>query len=127
MAILRLQVKIQRGFGFESGGAKSAFHIAPFHSVLTPFTDGYNHEKKMVIRYCHQKAFQRIFLSSDPDNDAIKELVYDCLYLPWLKGEFMPESAPEWAGSYLIALQKAKMSTGAMPRLAFVAFEASHL
>ena len=51
--------------------------------------------------------FQRIFLSSDPDNDAIKELVYDCLYLPWLKGEFMPEFAPEWAGSYLIALQKA--------------------
>ena len=52
--------------------------------------------------------FQRIFLSSDPDNDAIKELVYDCLYLPWLKGEFMPEFAPEWAGSYLIALQKAR-------------------
>ena len=51
--------------------------------------------------------FQRIFLSSDPDNDAIKELVYDCLYLPWLKGDFMPEFAPEWAGSYLIALQKA--------------------
>ena len=41
--------------------------------------------------------FQRIFLSSDPDNDAIKELVHDCLYLPWLKGEFMPEFAPEWA------------------------------
>ena len=51
--------------------------------------------------------FQRIFLSSDPDNDAIKELVYDCLHLPWLKGEFMPEFATEWAGSYLIALQKA--------------------
>ncbi len=51
--------------------------------------------------------FQRIFLSSDPENDAIKELVYDCLYLPWLKGDFMPEFAPEWAGSYLIPLQKA--------------------
>ena len=51
--------------------------------------------------------FQRIFLSSDPDNDAIKELVYDCLYPPWLKGEFMPEFVSEWAGSYLISLQKA--------------------
>ena len=51
--------------------------------------------------------FQRIFLSSDPENEALKELVYDCLYMPWLKGEFMPEFAPEWAGLYLIALQKA--------------------
>ena len=51
--------------------------------------------------------FQRIFLSSDPEMEAIKELVYDCLYIPWLKGEFMPDFAPEWAGSYLIALQKA--------------------
>ena len=41
--------------------------------------------------------FQRIFLSSDPENEAIKELVYDCLYLPWLKGEFISEFAPEWA------------------------------
>ncbi len=56
--------------------------------------------------------FQRIFLSSDPDNDAIKELVSHCLYLPWLKGEFMPEFAPEWAGSYLIALQKASGGIG---------------
>ena len=64
--------------------------------------------------------FQRIFLSSDPDNDAIKELVYACLYLPWLKGEFMPEFAPEWAGSYLIALQKA------IRGIAPVAFEVSH-
>ena len=51
--------------------------------------------------------FQHIFLSSDPENEANKELVYDCLYLPWLKGEFVPEFAPEWAGSYLIVLQKA--------------------
>ncbi len=51
--------------------------------------------------------FQRIFLSSDPDNeDFIMELVYDCLYLPWLKGDFLPEFAPEYTGSYLIALQK---------------------
>jgi hypothetical protein len=49
---------------------------------------------------------QRIFLSSDPDNDDIKVLVYDCLYLPWLKGDFLPEFAPEYTGSYLIALQK---------------------
>ena len=26
--------------------------------------------------------FQRIFLSSDPENEVIKELVYDYLYLP---------------------------------------------
>ena len=51
--------------------------------------------------------FQRIFLSSDPENEALKELVYDSLYVPWIKGEFMTEFAPEWAGSYLIALQKA--------------------
>ena len=50
--------------------------------------------------------FQRIFLSSDPDNEDLKELVYECLYLPWLKGDFLPEFAPEYTGSYLIALQK---------------------
>jgi hypothetical protein len=49
---------------------------------------------------------QRIFLSSDPDNEDLKTLVYDCLYLPWLKGSFLPEFAPEYTGSYLIALQK---------------------
>ncbi len=49
---------------------------------------------------------QRIFLSSDPDNEVLKELVYDCLYIPWLKGEFLPEFAQEYTGSYLIALQK---------------------
>ena len=51
--------------------------------------------------------FQRIFLSSDPENEAIKELFYDCLYIPWLKEDFIPEFAVELAGSYLIALQKA--------------------
>ncbi len=49
---------------------------------------------------------QRIFLSSDPDNEDLKVLVYDCLYIPWLKGEFLPEFAPEHTESYLIALQK---------------------
>ncbi len=49
---------------------------------------------------------QRIFLSSDPDNEDLKVLVYDCLYIPWLKGEFLPEFAPEHTGSYLITLQK---------------------
>ena len=49
---------------------------------------------------------QRIFLSFDPDNEDLKVLVYDCLYIPWLKGEFLPEFAPEYTGSYLIALQK---------------------
>jgi hypothetical protein len=41
-----------------------------------------------------------------PDNEDLKELVYECLYLPWLKGDFLPEFAPEYTGSYLIALQK---------------------
>ena len=50
--------------------------------------------------------FQRIFLSSDLDNEDLKFLVYGCLYIPWLKGEFLPEFAPEYTGSYLIALQK---------------------
>ncbi len=49
---------------------------------------------------------QHIFLSSDPDNEDLKVLVYDCLYIPWLKGDFLPEFAPEYTGSYLIALQK---------------------
>ena len=35
-----------------------------------------------------KKLLQRIFLSSDPDNEDLKVLVYDCLYLPWLKGQF---------------------------------------
>jgi hypothetical protein len=41
-----------------------------------------------------------------PDNEDLKVPVYDCLYIPWLKGEFLPEFAPEYTGSYLIALQK---------------------
>jgi len=49
---------------------------------------------------------QRIFLSSDPDYEGLKVLVYDCLYIPWLKGDSLPEFAPEYTGSYLIALQK---------------------
>ena len=50
--------------------------------------------------------FQRIFLSSDPDNDELKALIHDSFYMPWLTGAFLPEFAPEWADSYLIALQK---------------------
>jgi hypothetical protein len=53
-----------------------------------------------------KKLLQRIFLSSEPDNEDLKVLVYDCLYIPWLKGDFLPEFAPEYTGSYLIALQK---------------------
>jgi len=49
---------------------------------------------------------QRIFLSSDPNNGDLKELVYDCLYLPWSKGQFLPDFAPEYSGSYLIPFQK---------------------
>ncbi len=50
--------------------------------------------------------FQRIFLSSDPDNDELKALIHDCFYMPWLTGAFLPDFAPELAGSYLIALEK---------------------
>ena len=50
--------------------------------------------------------FHRIFLSSDPENESTKELVYDFLYIPWFKGEFIPEFVPEWDGSNLISLQK---------------------
>jgi hypothetical protein len=46
---------------------------------------------------------QLIFLSSDPDNEDLKVLVYDCLYIPWLKGDFLPKFSPEYTGSYLIA------------------------
>ena len=46
-----------------------------------------------------------IFLS-DPEYDELKTLVYECFYMPWLTGAFLPDFAPEWAGSYLIALQK---------------------
>jgi len=54
----------------------------------------------------NEELLQRIFLSSDPDNEDLKVLVYDCLYLPWLKGQFLPDFATEYTGSYLIALQK---------------------
>ena len=50
--------------------------------------------------------FQRILMSADPDYDELKVLVHDCFYKPWLTGAFLPEFVPEWAGSYLIALQK---------------------
>ena len=41
--------------------------------------------------------FQRIFLS--PDNEDLKVLVYDCFYILWLKGDFLPEFAPEYTVS----------------------------
>ena len=85
--------------------------ILKFHSI--PGFTKYNRSRPLLCvtdidGWRMKDLFQRIFLSSDPENEAIKELVYDCLYLPWLKGEFMPEFAPERAGSYLIALQKAR-------------------
>ena len=46
---------------------------------------------------------QNIFLSSDLDNDELKTLIHDWFYIPWLTGAFLPDFAPEWAGSYLIA------------------------
>ena len=50
--------------------------------------------------------FQSIFLSSDHDNDELKALIHDCFYMPWLTGAFLPDFAPELAGSYIIALEK---------------------
>jgi len=44
--------------------------------------------------------------SSDPDNDELKALIHDCFYMSWLTGDFLPDFAPELAGSYLIALEK---------------------
>ena len=35
--------------------------------------------------------FRYIFLSSDPGNEELKELVYHCFYMPWLTGDFLPE------------------------------------
>ena len=34
--------------------------------------------------------FQRIFLSSDRENESLKELVYACLYIPWFFVVFEP-------------------------------------
>jgi hypothetical protein len=50
--------------------------------------------------------FQCMFLSSDPENEDLKELVYDYIYIPWLKGDFLSEFTPEYTGSYLYTLQK---------------------
>ena len=50
--------------------------------------------------------FQRIFLSADPEYDELKTFVRECFYMTWLTRDFLPDFAPEWAGSYLIALQK---------------------
>ena len=55
--------------------------------------------------------FQRIFLSSDPDNDDIKELVYDCLYLPWLKGEFDIAPVDIWRRAMGNAIVQATQQT----------------
>ncbi len=47
--------------------------------------------------------FQRIFLSTDPENEVLKELVYDYLPVVYVvtHGGILTEFAPEWAGSYL--------------------------
>jgi hypothetical protein len=42
----------------------------------------------------------------ESDNEDLKVWVYDCLYIPRLKGDFLPEFTPEYTGSYLIDLQK---------------------
>jgi hypothetical protein len=64
-----------------------------------------------------ENLLQRILLSSDPDNEDLKVLVFDCLYIPWLKGEFLPEFAPEHTGPYLIALQNRVGASGTLLRL----------
>ena len=47
-----------------------------------------------------------IYVQADPEYDEVKSLVHECFYMLWVTGAFLPEFAPEWAGSYLIALQK---------------------
>ena len=91
-----------------------------FHSI--PELNKYIHSRSLLCvpdidGWGMKDLFHRIFLSSDPENQAPKELVYDCLYMPWLTGDFMSEFAPEWAGSYLLVLQKPSHR---------VAFMASH-
>jgi hypothetical protein len=94
----------------ESWDTPKAFErIVKFHSIpaLTKCIRSFSLLCAPDIDGCRMKnLLQRIFLSSDPDNEDLKVLVYDCLYMPWLKGEFLPEFAPEYTGSYLIALEK---------------------
>jgi hypothetical protein len=71
-------------------------YIRSFSLLCAPDIDGWRMKNLL----------QSIFLSSDPDNEDLKVLVYDCLYIPCLMGDFLPEFAPEQTGSYLIALQK---------------------
>ena len=71
-------------------------YIRSFSLLYAPDIDGWRMKNLL----------QLIFLSSDPDNEDLKVLVYDCLYIPWLKGDFLPEFAPEYTGYYIIALQK---------------------
>ena len=103
----------------EQWNTQDAFErIRKFHSV-TAFTK-YIRSKLLLCApdidgWRIKDLFQRIFLSSDPEYEDLKELVYDCLYIPWLKGDFMPEFAAEWAGSYLMHWKKP-----------VVAFAASH-
>ncbi len=77
---------------------KSLLQCSPPDPLLlcTPDVDGWRMKDQ----------FQNIFLSSDLDNDELKTLIHDCLYMTWLTGSFLSEFVPEWVGSYLISLEK---------------------
>jgi hypothetical protein len=80
-----------------------------YHSIVTLFN--YIRSKPLLCApdvdgWRIKDQFQHIYLSSDPDNDELKALIHDCFYMPWLAGAFLPDFAPELAGSYLIALEK---------------------
>jgi hypothetical protein len=43
-----------------------------------------------------KEQFQHIFLSSDPDNDELKDLIHDCFYIRGLLEPFCPISHRNW-------------------------------
>ena len=80
-----------------------------YHSIVTLFK--YIRSRSLLcVPYVGgwrtKDQFQHIFLSSDPDNDELKDLIHDCFFIPWFTGVFLPEFAPEWTDSYLIDLEK---------------------
>ncbi len=49
-----------------------------------------------IVSFCHLT----------PDNEDLKVLVYDFLFIPWVKGDFFLEFVSEYTGSFLITSQK---------------------
>jgi hypothetical protein len=58
-----------------------------------------------TLRRRRRKTFFLLLLRPSDPNEDFMELVYDRLYIPWLKGDFLSEFTPEYTGSYLIGLQ----------------------